>query len=101
MNEFVIYTICIKHKDCYMRLGPCTTLFALTNDDIKVEIMHALFNSDMTDIKADEIEDIIVVAFSDTFNMTMSPKITDVWPNEDDWDFFTADFVGEDGTLKF
>jgi hypothetical protein len=84
-----------------MRLGPCTALFALTNDDIKHELMYALFKADMTDITADEIKDIIVVGFSDGFSMTLNPKIIDVWPDEDDWDFFVADYVGKDGNLKF
>lgn len=101
MNEIMLYTICVKHKDMFMKLGPCVALNGLRNNDIKHELMFALFDADMLDIKADEIEDIIIVGFSDTFSMTMNPKITDVWPNEDDWDFFVADFVGEDGTLKF
>ena len=101
MNEAFIYTICVNHKDMYMKLGPCITFGALKNADIKRELMHALFNSDMTDITADEIKDIIVVGFSDGFSMTLNPKITDVWPDEDDWDFFVADYVGKDGNLKY
>lgn len=101
MNELMIYTICVNHKDMFMRLGPCAALNGLRNSDIKHELMLALFDADMLDITADEIEDIIIVGFSDTFSMTMNPKITDVWPTESDWELFVADFVGEDGTLKF
>ena len=101
MNEMMIFTVCINHKDMYMKLGPCVTLGALTNARIKLELMHALFNEDMTDITADEIEDIIIVGFSDTFSMTMNPKITDVWPTESDWELFVADYVAKNENLKF